>query len=170
MTEQIMCRHGVALCYQCGVGPNATAQKTATMVKMQQAFKQRSVNSPTPTLTRSTKKKADKNTKTKKPRSTPCIHRGEYVGTLDCACDGARDTYRCTKIDRPEHPGEKAICIEVLTSKSYSRIVDSKTKTTLHRVQNGEVALCRELHTIEINGKKQVVGCSKYRPIEGNID
>ncbi|MDZ4849993.1 MAG: hypothetical protein SGI77_11965 [Pirellulaceae bacterium] len=92
----------------------------------------------------------------------PCIHRGDYVGELGCSCDGVRDTYRCTKLDRPEHPGEKTFCIQVLTSKPYSRIVDPKTKQTLHRVKNGEVILCKELPAVEMNGSEQIMGCRMY--------
>lgn len=97
----------------------------------------------------------------------PCIHRGEYVGELGCSCDGTRDTYRCTKLDRPGHPGEKVFCMQVLTSKPYSRIVDPKTKQTLHRVKNGEVILCRELHTVDMNGFEQLRGCLMFKPIDG---
>ncbi|MDZ4849891.1 MAG: hypothetical protein SGI77_11380 [Pirellulaceae bacterium] len=96
----------------------------------------------------------------------PCIHRGDYVGELGCSCDGTRETYRCTKLDRPEHLGEKAFCIQVLASKPYSRIVDPKTKQTLHRVKNGEVILCKELYTVAMNGSEQIIGCRMYDPFE----
>jgi len=96
----------------------------------------------------------------------PCIHRGDYIGELGRSCDGTRGTYRCTKLDRPGHPGEKAFCIQVLTSKPYSRIVDPKTKQTLHRVKNGEVILCTERHIVAMNGSAQILGCRMYDPIE----
>jgi hypothetical protein len=167
MAEQITCRHGVALCYRCGVGPNVSEQKFAKMVTADEQFEHLSANSPAPRPSRRDDVLPEKKSKPKKRRLAPCIHRGEYVGTLDCACDGARDTYRCTKIHRPDHPEEYAFCIEVLTSKPYSRIVDSKTKRTLHRVKNREVILCTERHTIEMNGTENSVGCPSYSPTEG---
>ncbi len=48
-----------------------------------------------------------------------------------------------------------------------SRIVDAKAKKTLHRVRNGEVILCKELHTIGMNGTVSPVGCQSYSPIYG---
>ncbi|MDZ4850135.1 MAG: hypothetical protein SGI77_12690 [Pirellulaceae bacterium] len=96
----------------------------------------------------------------------PCLHRGDYVGELGCSCDGTRETYRCTKLERPGHPGEKAFCIQVLTSEPYSRIVAPKTKQPMHRIKNGEVILCREMHTVTVNGSEQIMGCPMYNPIE----
>ncbi len=166
MTEPLMCRHGVALCYRCGVGKNVTEQKIANLAKMDQAFKHLPSHSPSPRLTRAPASHVETNSKTVKRRLAPCVHRGEYVGTLDCACDGARDTYRCTKLDRPGQPGEKAFCIEVLTSKSYSKIVDAKTKKIRHRVTNGEVILCKYPCTVNMNGSENLLGCSMYSPTE----
>jgi hypothetical protein len=160
----------VALCYRCGIGKNVSKQKFAKMVMADQQFEHLSANSPAPRPSRRLDVPPEKKSKPKKRRIVPCIHSGEHVGTLDCACDGARDTYRCTKFDRPGHPEESAFCIEVLTSKPYSRIVDSKTKKTLHRVQNGEVILCKEIHTIEMNGIEKLMGCSMYKPIKNSHD
>jgi hypothetical protein len=170
MKEPLVCRHGVALCYRCGVGPNLNEQKVARLAKMDEAVAQLSPNSPAPRPSRITGALPEKQSKPKKRRIIPCIHRGEYVGKLDCACDGARDTYRCTKLDRPGLPSEKAFCMDVLTSKPYSRIVDAKTKRVLHRVANGEVVLCKPLFTVDMNGSEHRLGCSKYEPIDNSID
>jgi hypothetical protein len=164
MTEPLVCRHGVAICYRCGVGKNVTEQKVASLHKMDQAFEHLSPNFPAPRTPPKDDVLPKKQSKPKKRRIIPCIHRGESVGTLDCACDGTRDTYRCTKLDRPGHPGEKAFCMDVLTSKPYSRIVDAKTKRVLHRVANGEVVLCKPLFTVDMNGSEHHLGCSMYSP------
>lgn len=156
----------MTLCYRCGVGKNVTEQKVANQSKLEQQFEHLPVNSPAPRIAKKFDVLPEKKSKPKKRRIVPCIHRGKYVGTLDCACDGARDTYRCTKIDRPGHAGEKVFCIEVLTSKSYSKILDPKTKKILHRIDDGEVILCQEPHTVEMNGGKHPVGCSMYASVQ----
>ncbi|MDZ4847688.1 MAG: hypothetical protein SGI77_00195 [Pirellulaceae bacterium] len=56
--------------------------------------------------------------------------------------------------------------MQILTSKPYSRIVDPKTKQTLHRIKNGEVILCKELHAVKMNDTEQIVGCPMYGPID----
>ncbi len=170
MTEPVTCRHGVALCYRCGIGKNVNEQKIANLAKMDQAFEHLPSNSPSPRPTRIHAAPVETKPKSKQRRLAPCMHRGEYVGTLDCACDGDRDTYRCTKIDRAGHPAEKAFCMRVLTSKPYSRIVDAKTKKVLHRVANGEVILCKHRHTVNMNGSEYLLGCSMYEPIDDSID
>lgn len=168
MTEQITCRHGVALCYRCGVGPNVNERKIANLAKMDQALEHLTPSSPAPRPLRMADVLPEKQSKPKRRRVIPCVHRGQYVGTLDCTCDGARDTYRCTLLDRPGHPAEKAFCIEVLTSKPYSKIVDAKSKKILHRVANGEVILCQEPHAMELNGGMKLLGCSMYLSAESD--
>jgi hypothetical protein len=94
------------------------------------------VHSPTIPAPAKTIRVSDKNL-------TPCVHRGEVVGSLDCGCLGDKTAYKCTKLIRPTADTEPAYCVPYQPIKYFGITLKDGTKLSSSEVPLHEIVVCQ---------------------------